>query len=104
MELYREVGLSTSFLYFVSEKDHADSDPTTITGWLKPVKATFALISPTVYLDERSVSLRPLGAIHTGRKTFWIGELIGYEHSADVVAELSRNRVRLVAQLYAGGA
>jgi hypothetical protein len=81
---------------------------TLFSGWVyreKPeVRPRADIAARLMYCDRVGAAyMLPLGKIQVRRSVYWIYQLSGYDSEWYAVAELSRSRVKFVAEYFAGG-
>ena len=89
-------------------KDEGCGLETFVTGWImkdvKEERPKFDLKAIVVYCDrDRASYMLPLAHVIVRDRTYWIYQMSGQDHEWYAVAEAARNRVRVVAEYFAGG-
>jgi hypothetical protein len=89
-------------------KDEGCGLETFVTGWVHQEsgeerhKASFKALA--TYCDREKASyMLPFGQMQLQDRLYWIFQMSGHDHEWYAVAEVRRDRSRVVAEFYAGG-
>jgi hypothetical protein len=108
-----EPGVFVSYIEAVKKyppqpKDDGCGLETFITGWVhqdeKQTRPRTALKAAVMYCDRDTASyMLPLGQLQVRNRVHWIFQMSGRDHEWYAAAEVTRTRIRVVAEYFAGG-